>query len=198
MTATRTRMSFQDYLTYDDGTDTRYELVKGQAIAMTPPTWQHIRIAKYLERLFDNEIERRNLPWVSLRDAGQRTSEAGARQPDVAVMLDEYVSLPADNVAVLERPALLIAEIVSTNWPDDYIEKYAEYEAIGVPEYWIVDYRALGPARFLGRPKKPTLFIHYLVDGEYDARAFSGSDRLLSPTFPELGISVEDVFSSKV
>jgi Uma2 family endonuclease len=34
--------------------------------------------------------------------------------------------------------------IVSTNWRDDYYLKYADYEEMGIAEYWIVDYAALG------------------------------------------------------
>lgn len=195
MTATQTRLSFQDYLTHDDGTDTRYELLEGQAIAMTPPTWQHIRIAKFLERIFDAEIARLGLPWMCLREVGQRTDKASVRRPDVAIASNDSISLDIDDVAILEQPALLAVEIVSSNARDDYLDKYAEYEAVGIPEYWIVDYRALGPARFLGRPKKPTLFVHRLVEGEYEVKKFSGSDRLISPTFPELNISAETVFS---
>ncbi|NER83145.1 MAG: hypothetical protein F6K42_27050 [Leptolyngbya sp. SIO1D8] len=50
--------TFSDYVAYNDGTDVRYELVKGQLVAMTPPTWQHLLIARCLERLFEAEIQR--------------------------------------------------------------------------------------------------------------------------------------------
>lgn len=43
----------------------------------------------------------------------------------------------------------LIIEVVSTNWRDDYHTKFAAYESLGIPEYWIVDYAALGGRRFL-------------------------------------------------
>ena len=33
----------------------------------------------------------------------------------------------------------LVVEVVSTNWRDDYHKKYADYEEMGIPEYWIVD-----------------------------------------------------------
>jgi Uma2 family endonuclease len=58
-------------------------------------------------------------------------------------------------------------EVVSTSWRDDHHRKFGEYEAIGIPEYWIVDYLGIGGKRFTGNPKQLTFSICYLVDGEY-------------------------------
>ncbi len=37
----------------------------------------------------------------------------------------------------------LIIEVVSTNWQDDYGHKLADYERLGIFEYWILDYLGL-------------------------------------------------------
>ena len=87
-------------------------------------------------------------------------------------------------------------EVVSTNWQDDYLVKVAEYERLGIPEYWIVDYAALGGRRFIGNPKQPTISIYQLVDGEYQVSLFLLGDRIISSSFPELNLTVEQVFSS--
>jgi Uma2 family endonuclease len=47
----------------------------------------------------------------------------------------------------------LVIEVVSTNWRDDYLLKVADYEEMGVPEYWIVVYLGLGGRRFIGKKK---------------------------------------------
>jgi Uma2 family endonuclease len=52
-------------------------------------------------------------------------------------------------------------EVVSTNWQDDYLVKVAEYERLGIPEYWVVDCAALGGRRFIGNPKQPTVSIQF-------------------------------------
>jgi len=62
MNTTIPKLTFAQYLTYDNGTDNRYELVQGQLKLMNPPTLLHIRIAKFLERQFDLEIERLGYP----------------------------------------------------------------------------------------------------------------------------------------
>jgi Uma2 family endonuclease len=38
----------------------------------------------------------------------------------------------------------LVIEVVSTNWQDDYAHKLVDYEILGIPEYWIIDYLGLG------------------------------------------------------
>ena len=90
----------------------------------------------------------------------------------------------------------LVVEVVSTNWQDDYIKKVGEYELIGIPEYWIVDYLGLGGRRFIGNPKQPTISIYRLVDGEYEVSLFRGDDRIESPTFPELDLTAQQVFQA--
>jgi hypothetical protein len=41
-------MTLQDYLNFEDGTDTRYELVEGELISMSPESDLHDRIASFL------------------------------------------------------------------------------------------------------------------------------------------------------
>jgi len=67
---------------------------------------------------------------------------------------------------------------------------------MGIPEYWIVDYAALGGRKFIGNPKQPTIFVCELLDGEYQMTSFRGSDRIVSPTFPQLNLTAQQVFES--
>ncbi len=90
---------------------------------------------------------------------------------------------------------LLAVEVVSTNWRDDYALKMADYEGMGVGEYWIVDYLGLGGRRYIGTPKQPTLTVCSLVAGEYELAQFRGCDRIVSPTFPDLALTTQQVFN---
>ncbi|MEH2235964.1 Uma2 family endonuclease [Nostoc sp.] len=92
---------------------------------------------------------------------------------------------------------------VSTNWRDDYYKKLADYvreasrrEAIGIPEYWIIDYAAYGARKFIGNPKLPTISIYLLIDGEYQVTQFKGDTHIVSPTFPELNLTAEQIFQA--
>ncbi len=40
---------------------------------------------------------------------------------------------------------------------------------MGISEYWIVDYAALGGREFIGKPKQPTILIGSLDEGEYQS-----------------------------
>ena len=90
----------------------------------------------------------------------------------------------------------LIIEVVSTNWRDDYLTKLRDYEEIGIQEYWIVDYLGLGGRRYIGNPKQATISIYQLVDGEYQIKQFRDKDILNSRVFPDLNLTVEQIFQA--
>ncbi|NJL45037.1 MAG: hypothetical protein HC922_03400 [Leptolyngbyaceae cyanobacterium SM2_3_12] len=75
------RLTFHRYLTYDDGTDNRYELVGGQLVAMTPPTWQHVLIARFLERLFESAISELGTDGTALQGPGQQIDDMTLSRP---------------------------------------------------------------------------------------------------------------------
>jgi Uma2 family endonuclease len=103
-----------------------------------------------------------------------------------------------ESVITKGQSAALEIEVVSTNWRDDYHKKFADYEALGIEEYWIVDYLGLGGRQFIGSPKQPTLSVCELVEGEYEGQQFRGSDRIVSPTFPNLTLTAEQVFAAGI
>jgi Uma2 family endonuclease len=74
--------------------------------------------------------------------------------------------------------------------------KVVEYENLGIPEYWIVDYLGLGGRRFIGNPKQPTISVYKMIDGEYEANRFRGNDKIESLIFPELNLTAEQVFEA--
>ena len=92
--------------------------------------------------------------------------------------------------------AQLVVEVVSTNWQDDYLRKLADYETLGIPEYWIVDYLGLGATRYIGKPKRPTISVYQLIEGEYQLRQFRGAERVISATFPDLALTAARVFQA--
>ena len=98
----------------------------------------------------------------------------------------------------------LVIKVVSTNWQDDYETKLTDYEALGIPEYWIIDDAGLGGVRYMGAPKQPTLTICTLVDGECETRPFRGdealtsgrSETIVSPMFPGLKLTEAQMLGS--
>jgi Uma2 family endonuclease len=179
----KNNFSFEEYLTYNDGTDDRYELVDGELILMNPPTGRHALIIRNITRRLEDEIFRLSLPWVALQMFGVRTAYRRSRLPDLCVMTLEQAQELKDVSAVLESGALLAIEVVS---PDsvktDYRYKRTEYAAAGISEYWIVD------------PLENKVSILQLVEGLYEDREYQGDEVLRSPLFPELAIAVTQIF----
>jgi Uma2 family endonuclease len=185
-------LPFEAYVDLCTQTGDRYELVQGNLLPMNPPTWKRLTIAKFLETTFDAECLRLKLPWEAFRESGQRTRDTSSRLPDVMVAPIDAISPWLNQTAILQVPALLVVEIVSpSSATEDYEDKRNEYQAQGIPEYWVVDHDALGSAKHIGVPKLPTLSL-YGLSGE--RRCFRGSDRILSPTFPDLTLTAEQVF----
>jgi len=88
----------------------------------------------------------------------------------------------------------MVVEVVTSNWRDDYLNKLRDYEEMGIPEYWIVDYLGLGGRRYIGFPKQATISIYQLVDGEYQVSQFRKNDKFESQIFPELDLTAGQIF----
>lgn len=129
-TSTTSKLTFEEYLTYNDGTNNRYELVDGELILMTPPTVRHALIIRFLTNAFEAKISRLNLSWVPLQGIGMRTSIKRSRLPDLCIVTMEQIQDYLDESAVIESPALLAVEIVSLDSvARDYRFKRSEYGA---------------------------------------------------------------------
>ena len=180
-TTTKTKLTFEEYLTYDDGTDNRYELENGKLILMNLPTFDHALIIRFLTNALEAEITRLNLPWLTLYGVGVRTSITRSRIPDISVINREQI-IRRDISAILESAALLAVEIVSTESKTrDYRFKRSEYSVVGIPEYWIVD------------PLEKKVTVLTWLEGLYEQVEFRGDESIVSQTFPELALTVEQV-----
>ena len=67
---------------------------------------------------------------------------------------------------------------------------------MGIPEYWIIDYAALGGRNFIGNPKQPTISICNLIDGEYRITKFQNDEQIVSQTFPDLRLTANQIFQA--
>jgi Uma2 family endonuclease len=184
---------------YPDGKG-RFELRNGVIVEMNP-NGDHEEVTSFLIRKINVEIDRLNLPYItpSTYFVKPLVTTTGY-QPDI-IVLDKpaLISEPLwkkSSIITQGKSVKLAIEVVSTNWQDDYLVKVADYERLAIPEYWVVDYAALGGRRFIGNPKQSTISVYQLVEGEYQVSQFREGDRILSPAFPELNLTVEQVFGS--
>lgn len=194
--------TFQEFVDWlPENSDVRYELHHGNIVEMAQPVGEHEEIKGFLTIKLSGMIDRLDLPYLIPNQVIVRPDNKDSGYfPDVLVM--NRANLPNESrwkkESILSSGASipLVIEVVSTNWRDDYYSKFADYEEMGILEYWIVDYAALGGRNFIGNPKQPTISVCNLVEDEYQITKFQNSDRLISQTFSDLNLTVSQVFQN--
>jgi Uma2 family endonuclease len=190
--ATTRRMSLEEYLTYDDGTDTRYELVDGLLVEMGTESTLNTQIAVFLIEVF-LELIGRGL--VGIKQKIQVNSQyASARDPDLMIHSEGSalaIKHRKEAILKLNEPNPLIAiEIVSPgtestdNYKRDYEQKPDEYAARGIPEMWLID------------PERQVVVVLTLVGDQYQGASFMGNQAIGSPTFPGLMLTAAEVLTA--
>jgi Uma2 family endonuclease len=192
-------LTFEEFVAWypEDG---RYELIDGIVTEMQP-TGEHEDVTEFVATALTLEVNRLQLPCKLPRRALIKAPTWNTGYlPDVLVV---------DKQALLDEPlwsreatitrgnsVRLVVEVVSTNWETDYARKSEDYESLGIAEYWIVDHMGLGGKKYIGSPKQPTISVCKWVDGEYQITQFRGGDRLISPTFPDLQLTAEQILNA--
>jgi Uma2 family endonuclease len=137
----RLKMSYEEYLALpEDGRQA--EWVDGEAIIFMPPNIRHQLLSGFLFFLLNGFAGLFNLGRVIAAPVEMRTRPDGpARETDILFVAREHVGrLTSQRLA---GPADLVVEIVSDESATrDRREKFLEYAAAGVPEYWWIDPRA--------------------------------------------------------
>jgi len=179
----------------------RYELHNGVIIELQP-TGTHERIAAFLAAELTGEFRRLKLPYfIPNKGLVKIPSKQSGYFPDVLILDDRALAdepLWSKSSTVQRGVSIpLVIEVISTNWRDDYFYKLGDYEELGMTEYWIVDYLGLGGKRFIGNPKQPTISIYQLSDDEYQVSQYRGAEQIVSPTFPELNLTAEQIFERR-
>jgi Uma2 family endonuclease len=193
----QTPLSFEEFLVLY-GDDNRYELIDGEVFDLEP-TGPHEEVAAFITAKLCVQIDRTDLSWFVLQRGLLRPAGTGMTgfRPDVAVV--DRNALPNEplwaeqSILTQGRSLRFVAEVVSSNWQNDYARKVEDYAVLGIPEYWIADYAGLGGTRHIGKPKQPTLSICTLVEGEYTIQQLRGSQAIVSRTFPGLSLTAEQV-----
>jgi Uma2 family endonuclease len=185
-------LTFEEYRFYQGKSDVLYELFRGYLIPMATPTVLHTSICQFLVYQFQRYFGTQNISLVAATTVGARTEENSSRIPDVIVcsqsLWEEALNRPGAGVFDLDEVPLLVVEVASENWREDYIRKRAEYALIDIPEYWIVD------------PKKERVWVLSNPESEdgYERTEFKRGQAMISVQFPELVLSVEQVLSPPV
>jgi Uma2 family endonuclease len=189
-------VSFDEFIEWlPESSENRYELHRGRIVEMAKPRGKHSDVAGFAVKKLNYAIDTTELPYFIPRECIVRSLDRlSGYEPDGIVLdrpsLVDEPQWESGSIITLGKSIKLIVEVVSTNWQDDYLTKLRDYEALGIPEYWILDYAALGGRQFIGNPKQPTFSVYSWIDGEYEVQRFRLGDAILSPTFPALNLTV--------
>ncbi len=190
-------LTFEQFIT-EYGDNARYELIDGELRDMEP-TGPHEEVSGYIAGRVYAEIFRFNLNWLIPKTCLIKppAAEATALRPDVIVLDKEKLKQEPlwekEPIICRGDTIKLVAEVVSTNWQDDYARKVEEYSLLRISEYWIIDFRALGGLQFIGNPKQPTFIVCQLVDGIYQQQQYHLGDIISSYLFLDLQLKHDDV-----
>ncbi|MEO1375212.1 MAG: Uma2 family endonuclease [Cyanobacteria bacterium J06635_10] len=181
----------------------RYELHDGIIVEMAQPTGKHEKVTGFLAGEVSVEFKRLKLPYFIPKTALVKPpNKSSGYLPDIVLIndanLDNEPLWEKESTVIHSASIPLIVEVISTNCEDDYYTKFGNFQAMKIPEYWIVDYAASGGRKFIGNPKQATFFVCELIDDEYQMTAFKGDERIISPTFPELNLTAQQVFDAIV
>jgi Uma2 family endonuclease len=186
--------TIRDYLAYDDGTNRRYELVKGELVELPTESPQNLEIVMFLITCF----LQLGIPYYQLGIKYQievSSRSVTAREPDLMVHSEASSAAMSGIPQALirhEMPApLLVIEVVSPgepgteNYNRDYIEKRKEYAVRGISEYWLID------------PNRSVVIVLTLDEDEYrEMGQFRDRDRVISPAFPTLQLAASQILSA--
>ncbi|CBN54368.1 MULTISPECIES: Uma2 family endonuclease [Kamptonema] len=189
MTVASKKMSLEEYLNFDDDTDTRYELENGELIVMPPESELNRRIAMFLLIYFAQQ----GIPPYRLTMKTEivvNGSRATTRLPDLMVLSEELATAlegtKRSTITIDMPPPLLVVEVVSPRQENrDYRYKRSEYASRGILEYWIVD------------PMQQGVTVLEWVEGLYEEKVYIGDMSLDSPLFGMLELTAERLLQGR-
>lgn len=195
--------SFDEFISwYPENSEVRYELLDGVIIEMPKPKGKHSTLTgSLIEQLLIiiRQMGKGGIWTIPRESIVKPKRDRSGYEPDIIVLNQEVLEaeLRWESESIIQNPESikLIVEVVSNNWRDDYYNKLRDYEEMGIEEYWIVDYAALGAKKFIGNPKQPTFFVCNLEDGEYQMNRFIENTAIISPTFPQFNLSPQQIFA---
>ena len=179
------KMSFEEFLVFDSGSEFLYELENGELISMAAESEINQRITSFLFAYFLQQ----GIPYYRLRTKTEivvHSQRVGVRVPDLLVFSEELavaIQGATRSLVLMDMPPpLLVVEVVSPNQENrDYRYKRSEYAARGIAEYWIVD------------PISMKVTLLQWVEGFYDEFVFTDEMKITSPMLGNLELTAMQI-----
>ncbi|MCC5622255.1 Uma2 family endonuclease [Nostoc sp. CHAB 5715] len=198
-------ITFDEFIKWYPESEIRYELHDGVIVEMPKPRGKHSRVAGFVIKQLNiaiSNLDKENIWFIPRESIVKTLDKKSGYEPDIIVLDEEKITDEPrwESESIIENASSikLIVEVVSTNWRDDYFRKSSDYEEMGIQEYWIIDYAALGGRRFIGNPKQPTISVYQLIEGEYQITQFREDEQIVSSIFPTFNLTANQVFNCRL
>ena len=185
MTVAIQKMTLEEFIAYDDGTDYMYELERGELISMPFESEINRRVSMFLMTY----LLQRGIPFYRLTmktEIAVSGSRVSVRVPDLVLLSEELATVmegATRSIVLMDMPPpSLVVEVVSPKQENrDYRYKRSEYAARGIAEYWIVD------------PIQAKVTVLEWVEGLYEEQVFTGDNLIVSTVLGGLELTVDRV-----
>jgi Uma2 family endonuclease len=180
--------SYADYLLWQFSE--RVELIKGKIFKMSPaPSSSHQDISMNLIRVIDKVFYKTpckfyaapfDVRLINYKESTPENKITSVVQPDLCVICDRS---KVDAKGCLGSPDLVVEILSFGNSKKEMDTKFDLYQENKILEYWIVN------------PFQKTILIYVLENDRYiGLKPFLEDSKIISPTFPNLKVSVKKVF----
>lgn len=130
------KMRVDEFLQWLDE-DTHAEWVAGEVLLMSPVSFEHQDIARFLLRMLSEFVDTKGGGVVCYAPFQMRLANS-SRSPDILFVSN--ANLVRLKETYLDGAADLVVEVISPeSRARDRGEKFYEYEEAGVREYWLID-----------------------------------------------------------
>jgi Uma2 family endonuclease len=190
MTATspqRRPHTYGDLRTWSD--DLRWELIDGEAHAMSSPSWQHQRVCMNLGSQLNTYFRTHGCrvfpaPFDVRLPNGHEHDDAIVTvvQPDISVVCEAG---KLDSRGCRGAPDLIVEVLSSSTAARDHVTKRAIYDRHGVREYWLVH----------PLDRIVTIYRRANEGGFGPAETLEAAGKSTTPTFAGLEVDWDEVFA---
>ncbi len=189
MTVATQKMTLEEFLAYDDGTEFLYELENGELISMPSESEINCRIATFLLVHF-SQLGIPSYRLTMKTEVAVSGARVSVRIPDLLLLSEELATElegATRSIVMMDMsPPLLAVEVVSPKQENrDYRYKRTEYAARGIAEYWIVD------------PIAQKVTILEWIEGLYEEKVYVGDNLLQSSLFDRLDLTVDRLLKAR-
>jgi len=180
--------TYADYKDWELAVGERYELIYGEAFAMTGPNTRHQSVLVELSSQFRVYLRGKPCqvfpaPYDVRLFYEEDESDDTVVQPDIMVVCDKYKIGPE---GCRGAPDLVIEILSPSNTAIEMERKFSLYQEAGVREYWIVD------------SKNNTIRVHCFQDSDVLTKTYKSPDMVPVAVLPGFSIALEQVFEERI